>query len=95
MNGLSDEICAYRKAERGDIGSFACGVGVCAVSLFVREGEQPVPLNSNVSCGVSIYPLGTMEWSQVEVRQRTVTTSSGDTVTLVAVRNTLQPKIQE
>ena len=92
---MSNEICAYQKAERGDIGSIACGVVVCAVSLFVRDGEEPVPLNSFASCGVLIYPAGTMEWAPVELRRDTRVLSSGITVTRVAVRDTLLPKIQE
>lgn len=95
MNISSGEICAYQKAERGELGCIACSAALCAITLFAQEGKDPVNLNPYARCGTPIYPVDSMEWTPVEVRRDTRILNSGMTVTRVALRNTLVPTNQE
>jgi|GEM_PF-4288327 hypothetical protein len=87
--------CAYEKIQEGIVGTVACSVGSCAVTLFVRAlGEEPVNTSIYFSCGQPVYPADSMEWRQVEVRHDSRITASGQELVRISYRDELCPVIE-
>lgn len=83
--------CAQERVRLGEVGTVGCAIDSCLVTLFAREGEGPVHLNSFTYCGQVVYPIDSAEWTPVVVSTSTVRVG-GQLATRIAVRDTLVSK---